>query len=73
MFGKAVKVRHCPATVSAARQAIVVLRAGWSYIKHFRKWCNPEPQLLSGFFLKKNPHARLSRLYSISENAVDQP
>jgi hypothetical protein len=37
MFGKAVKVRHCPATVSAARQAIVFVsqpdEAGKSTIK----------------------------------------
>ena len=39
-------------------------------IKHFRKWSRPKPRLLSGFFLKKNPHPWLPRAHSISENAV---
>jgi hypothetical protein len=41
-------------------------------LMHFRKWCRPKPQLPSGFFLKKNPHPRLSTVHSISENAVDR-
>lgn len=39
-------------------------------LKHFRKSCRPEPRPLSGFFHEKKPHARLSKVHSISENSL---
>jgi hypothetical protein len=39
-------------------------------LKHFRKWCRSKPLPLSVFFLKKNTLAQLSRVRSISENAL---
>ncbi len=39
-------------------------------LMHSRKRCRPKAQQQSGFFLKKNPHLQLSRVQTISENAV---
>ena len=41
-------------------------------IKHFRKRYRPKPRVPSGFFLKKNPPERISKVHTISENALSR-